>query len=125
MRSAQVVYAEAIALLSTRREVRGCLAKEVEAVIQSCAAPQLPAELAELFTGSDREVIQTSQRLEKSFGRSNVARTSSTSSALGCLVRDLFTEALQRMKELPPDPRETMQANVQAIAGSATSVKRR
>ena len=120
-----MIYAEAIALLSTRREVRGCLAKEVAAVIQACAAPELPAELAELFTGSDREVIQTSQRLEKLFGRSNVARTSPTPSTLGCRVRDLFTEALQRMKELPRDARETMQANVHAIAGSAISVKRR
>jgi hypothetical protein len=103
-----VPYAHAITLLRTRREVRECLAKEIQGVIDGRSPPDLPPELMELPAGNDREVIQTSQRLDKSFGTRSVADASSAEAALGRKVRDLFTAALQRMKELPPDPREKL-----------------
>jgi hypothetical protein len=103
-------YPEAIALLRTRGEVRVCLAKQIEDVIGAWAQDELPSDLGELATGSDREVVQTSLRLDKSFGTRNAAHAKSPDAALGCQVRDLFTQALRRMKELPPDPRETLHA---------------
>ena len=120
-----MAYVDAIALLRTRREVRGSLAQEIDEVIKSVSQPAMPDELAELLTGSDREVIQTSQRLEKSFGRASAAHARSPSQVLGCRLRDLFTETLQRMKELPPDPREVLHANPAAVAVAAKPVKRR
>jgi hypothetical protein len=102
-----MLYADALESLRTRREVRECLAKEVRGVIASWAQPQLPSELIELLAGNDREVVQTSQRLDRTFGTRSVADARSAEAALGRQVRDRFTAALQRMKELPPDPRET------------------
>lgn len=120
-----MVHAEAIALLRTRSEVRGYLAKEVEALIGTPGQPELPAELEGLATGSDREVVQASMRLDKSFGTRSVAGAASANAALGRRVRDLFSKALQRMKELPPDPREILHANPAAVAVATKPVKRR
>jgi hypothetical protein len=100
----------AIASLKTRSDVRGFLAKEIETLIAGHAQGHLPTEFEQLSTSSDREVVQTSLRLDRFFGLRSAAEAKSADDALGRRVRDLFTTALRRMKELPPDPRETLHA---------------
>jgi len=105
-----MLYANLIASLNTRSDVRGFLAKELDDLIGGQPQQDLPAELADLATGSDREVIETSRRLDKVFETRSAADTKCPDTAMGRKIRDLFARALQRMKELPPDPRETLHA---------------
>ena len=105
-----MLYADAIASLTTRSEVRGFLAKELDDLIGGQPLKDLPADLADLGTGSDREVIETSRRLDKAFETRSAADAKCPDTAMGRQIRDLFAKGLQRMKELPPDPRATLHA---------------
>jgi hypothetical protein len=105
-----MVYADSIASLKTRSEVRGFLARELDGLIGGRAPRDLPDELSNLATGSDREVIESSRRLDKCYETRSAAVAARSGTAMGRQIRDLFATALQRMKELPPDPRETLHA---------------
>ena len=115
----------AIASLTTRSDVRGFLAKQIETLIAAHAQGHLPTELEQLPASSDREVVQTSLRLDRFFGPRSAAEAKSADDALGRRVRDLFTTALRRMKELPPDPRETLHAKPLAAPAVTRPAHRR
>lgn len=108
--SSTLPYIHSIASLKTRSEVRGFLASELNTLIGGRLAHDLPAELSDLAASSDREVIESSRRLDKSYYTRSAADAKSPGAAMGRQIRDLFAKGLQRMKELPPDPRETLHA---------------
>ena len=96
--------------LTTRREVRGFLARTVQDLVGGQTEQNPPAELSDLATGSDREVIESYRRLDK-FCDGLSARDARYGGIVVTLsLRDLFANGLSRMKELPPDPRETLHA---------------
>jgi hypothetical protein len=119
-----MLYADAIASLTTRSEVRGFLARELGELIGGQAKQDLQAELSDLATGSDREVIESSRRLDKCFETRSAAGAARPGTAIGQQIRDLFAKALQRMKELPPDPREIVHALPPAAASVAPPRRR-
>ena len=109
-----LLYTDSIASLTTRREVRGFLARALDGLIGGGVQQDLPDELSDLATGSDREVIESSRRLDKCYETRGAAHAARPGIAMGQQIRDLFATALQRMKELPPDPRETLHAPLPA-----------
>lgn len=108
------VWTASLRSLNTRREVRGFLAKGKDDLTGGQAQQDLSAELSELATSSDREVMDSYRYLDelcKGFSARDSTRESTYPRVLMTRnVRDLFAKALQRMKELPPDPRETLHA---------------
>lgn len=93
----------------TRTEVRNALARQLAVLTEPGEnRADIPDELATLVTGSDREVMQ-SYLIVKSWrgkGRSDAAR-------IGAELRELFAEAIERMKQLPaealaPEPIEAV-----------------
>lgn len=115
---------DAIASLDTRSAVRGFLAKQLSDLLGGTAPQDLPPELAGLATDSDREVIETSRRLDKCYETGSAADPSAPHVAMGRKLRDLFAKALQRMKELPPDPRATLHVPVPAADAKPRRVRR-
>jgi hypothetical protein len=102
------VSTAALEPLKTRREVRSFLARELNALIAGLAQQDPTRALAGLTTGSDLEVIDSYRFLE-ALCKGLTARDASYTSVLASLyVRDLFANSLQRMTELPPDPREIL-----------------
>ena len=96
--------------LKTRREVRSYLARGLNDLMSGQAQQDPSRELSGLATGSDREVVD-SYRFLDALCTGLSARDAKYASILVSLdVRDLFAKALQRMKELPPDPREILHA---------------
>ena len=89
----------------TRSEVRTTLKSTLAGLVEAATGQTLfPAEISGLSTGNDREVME-SYGLVKSFcdaQRGNDRR--SVAATIGGEVRELFATALQRMKELPPEP---------------------
>jgi len=116
--------ADAIASLDTRSAVRGFLAKQLSDLLGGTAPQDLPPELVGLATGSDREVIETSRRLDNCYETGSAADARAPDVAMGRKVRDLFATALQRMKQLPPDPRETLHVPVPPVDGKPRRVRR-
>ena len=108
-----LLYTDSIASLTTRSEVRGFLARALDGLIGG-VQQDLPDELSDLATGSDREVIESSRRLDKCYETRGAAHAARPATAMGQQIRDLFAAALRRMKELPPDPRETLHAPLPA-----------
>jgi hypothetical protein len=119
-----MLYADSIASLKTRSDVRGYLARELDGLIGEQAPQDLPDELSNLAAGSDREVIESSRRLDKCYGNRSTARAC-PGVVMGRQIRDLFATALQRMKELPPDPREILHAQPPAAANLAQPRQKR
>ncbi len=112
--------------LETRSAVRNLLTRELGELIGGDAAHTLPPELSDLATSSDREVIESLRRLDKSCDNRSGADAKGVGAAMGQRVRDLFAKALERMKQLPPDPRETLHAQPAAPTPAAPpSHKRR
>jgi hypothetical protein len=105
-----MLYTDAIGSLKTRSEVRAFLSKELGELIGGQLQQDLPLELADLATGSDREVIETSRRLDKLVEARSTVDAGGPDTAMQLQIRDLFAKALQRMKQLPPDPRATLHA---------------
>jgi hypothetical protein len=70
----------------------------------------LSRELAGLATGSDREVIDSYRFLEALCAGLTAREARYASVSVSLDVRDLFSKALQRMKELPSDAREILHA---------------
>lgn len=103
-----MTYTASIASLKTRSDVRGFLASELHNLIGGEDQKKALAEFSDLATGSDREVIESFRRFDKSYDSRGATDTQYPRTAMSLQIRDLFAKALQRMKELPPDPRETM-----------------
>ena len=103
------VWTASLRSLNTRREVRSFLARGRNDLTGQ-AQQDVSAELSNLPTSSDREVMDSYRYLDK-LCKGFSARDSTYPHVLTTRnVRDLFAKALQRMKELPPDPRETLHA---------------
>lgn len=115
-----MLNADELAALETRRAVRECLARELDRLSGDPARPQLPADLAGLAAGSDREVIESCRLLDKGYAGQRAAEP-----AIGYRLRELFSRALQRMKQLPPDPLEPVRALTPQAAAPATQVRRK
>ena len=106
-----MTYTDSIASLKTRSDVRGFLAKELNDLIGGEDQKSLAAEFSDLATGTDREVIESYRRFDKSHdGRG----PTDAKYVMSLQIRDLFATALRRMKELPPDPRETLHVELPA-----------
>ena len=103
-----MTYTDSIASLQTRSDVRGFLAKELNDLIGGEDQKSLAAEFSDLATGTDREVIESYRRFDKSYDSRGPTDAKYVRSAMSLRIRDLFATALQRMKDLPPDPRETL-----------------
>ena len=105
-----VVWTASLWSLNTRREVRGFLAREKNDLTGGQVEQDLSVELSDLAMGSDREVVDSYQYLDE-LCKGLSARDATYPRILMIRnVRDLFAKALQRMKELPPDPREILHA---------------
>jgi hypothetical protein len=115
--------ADSIASLKTRREVRSYLAGRIDALIGGRAQRDISAEFSDLVTGSDREVIESYRRLDKSCESRSATDARHPGAAMSQSIRDLFAIALQRMKELPPDPRETLHAKRPSSRAAAASTQ--
>jgi len=104
------VWTASLRSLNTRREVRGFLARGKNDLAGGQAQQDVSVELSDLATGSDREVVDSYRYLDE-LCKGFSARDSTYPRVLMTRnVRDLFAKGLQRMKELPPDPRETLHA---------------
>lgn len=89
----------------TRTEVRGMLSSTLTNMMDSAKnATKFPSEICDLSTGNDREVMESYLRV-KIFcdGKKGKDRGSVVAGIAGD-VRELFAKALERMKELPPEP---------------------
>ena len=89
----------------TRTEVRSTLTSTLTTLMEPGSSQTVfPAEIGALSTGNDREVME-SYGLVKTFCDSKKGNDRrSIAATLGGEVRDLFAKALERMKELPPEP---------------------
>ena len=89
----------------TRTEVRGTLTSTLTSLMEPGSSQTVfPAEIGALATGNDREVME-SYVLVKSFCDSKKGNDRrSIAATIGGEVRELFAKALERMKELPPEP---------------------
>ena len=104
------VWTASLRSLNTRREVRGFLAKGQDDLTGGRAEQDVSAELSDLATGSDREVMDSYQYLDELCKGLSARDATYPRILVTRNVRDLLAKALQRMKELPPDPRETLHA---------------
>ena len=104
------VWTASLGPLKTRREVRGFLARGLRDLIGGLGQQDLSAELSGLATGSDLEVIDSYRRLNAFCARLSARDAKYAGSLVSLNVRDLLAKALRRMKQLPPDPRETLHA---------------
>ena len=107
---ANAVWTTSLEPLKTRREVRGFLARTVQDLVDGQAQRDSPVELSYLATGSDREVIESYRRLDKFCDSVSTKDARYGGIVVSLDLRDLFATGLSRMKELPPDPRETLHA---------------
>lgn len=110
------VWTASLEPLKTRREVRGFLARGLNDLTDGQAQRDLSTELSALATGSDREVIDSYRRLDALCGGISARDAKHAGMVVSLKVRDLFAKALQRMKQLPPDPRATLHAKAARTA---------
>ena len=89
----------------TRTEVRSTLASTLVTLMEPGTSNAVfPAEISTLSISNDREVME-SYGIVKSFCDSKKGNDRrSIAATIGGEVRDLFAKALDRMKELPPEP---------------------
>ena len=89
----------------TRTEVRSTLTSTLTTLMEPGSTQSVfPAEIGALSTGNDREVME-SYALVKTFCDSKKGNDRrSIAATIGGEVRELFARALERMKELPPEP---------------------
>ena len=111
------VWTACLEPLKTRREVRAFLAAGLNDLIGGLGQQDLSAELSGLATASDREVIDSYRRLHAFCSGLSARDAKHAGSLVSLNVRDLFARLLQRMKELPPDPRETLHATPEKPPG--------
>ena len=89
----------------TRTEVRSTLTSTLTTLMEPGSSQTVfPSEISGLSTSNDREVMQ-SYGLVKTFCDSKKGNDRrSIAATIGGEVRELFAKALERMKELPPEP---------------------
>jgi hypothetical protein len=104
------VWTASLRSLNTRREVRGFLDRGQGDLTGGQAQQDLSAELSDLATGSDLEVMDSYRYLDALCTGLSARDATYPRVLMTRNVRDLFAKALQRMKELPPDPRDTLHA---------------
>jgi hypothetical protein len=104
----------------TRSEVRSTLTSTLTTLMEPGSSQTVfPVEISGLSTGNDREVME-SYVLVKSFCDSKKGNDRrSIAATIGGEVRDLFGKALERMKQLPPEPIKR-----EPIVGALTQVRR-
>jgi hypothetical protein len=107
---ANAVWTTSLEPLRTRHEVRSFLTRTVQELVDGQAQRDSPVELSYLATGSDREVIESYRRLDKFCDSVSTKDARHGGIVVTLDLRDLFATGLSRMKELPPDPRETLHA---------------
>jgi len=118
---ANAVWTTSLEPLTTRREVRSFLTRTIQDLVDGQTQRNSPVNLSDLATGSDREVIESYRRLDK-FCDSLSTKDARYAGIVGSRdLRDLFASGLSRMKELPPDPRETLHAKPGAPPDLASS----
>jgi hypothetical protein len=104
------VWTASLWSLNTRREVRGFLSRGKSDLTGGPAQRDVSAELPDLATGSDREVMDSYRYLDELCKGLSARDATYPRILMTRNVRDLFAKALQRMNELPPDPRQTLHA---------------
>ena len=104
----------------TRTEVRSTLTSTLTTLMEPGSSQTVfPAEISGLSTGNDREVME-SYGLVKTFCDSKKGNDRrSIAATIGGEVRELFAKALERMKELPPEPIKR-----EPIIAASTQVRR-
>jgi hypothetical protein len=108
--------------LQTRSAVRAFLDSALSELTGGPTRPHLPLDLSGLATSSDREVIDSCRLLDQFCG---AAGAKSADSEVARSIRDLFSRALSRMKQLPPDPREPARSQSPAVAANAPAAPAR
>lgn len=89
----------------TRTEVRGVLSSSLTSMMEPATdAPTFPPEISGLATGNDREVMESYLRVKIFCDGKKGRDRGSIAAGIAGDVRELFAKALQRMKELPPEP---------------------
>ena len=104
----------------TRTEVRSTLTSTLTTLMEPGSSQTVfPAEISGLSTGNDREVME-SYGLVKTFCDSKKGNDRrSIAATIGGEVRELFAKALERMKQLPPEP-----VKREPVIGASTQVRR-
>jgi len=104
----------------TRSEVRSTLTDTLTTMMEPGSSQAVfPAEICGLATGNDREVMESYQRVKTFCDSKKGNDRRSIAAAIGGEVRDLFAKALERMKQLPPEPIKR-----EPIMGALTQVRR-
>jgi hypothetical protein len=89
----------------TRTEVRGVLSSTLTGMMDPARdQTKFPSEISALSTGNDREVMESYLRVKIFCEGRNAKNRGSVVTAIASDVRDLFAKALERMKQLPPEP---------------------
>jgi len=89
----------------TRTEVRGVLSSTLTNLMDPAMDPtKFPSEISGLSTGNDREVMESYLRVKIFCDGKKGRDRGSVAAGIAGDVRDLFAKALERMKELPPEP---------------------
>src|SRR4249920_898743 len=104
------VWTASLWSLNTRRDVRGFLSRGQDDLTGDQAQQDLSVELSDLATGSDAEVMDSYRYLDELCRGLSARDATYPRIVMTRNVRDLYGKALQRMQELPPDPRETLHA---------------
>jgi hypothetical protein len=104
------VWTASLWSLNTRREVRGFLSRGKSDLTGGPAQRDVSAELSDLATNSDGEVMESYRYLDALCKGLSARDATYPRILMTRNVRDLFAKALQRMNELPPDPRQTLHA---------------
>ena len=89
----------------TRTEVRGILSSTLTSMMEPATdSTKFPSEISGLSTSNDREVMESYLRVKIFCDGKKGRDRGSVAAGIAGDVRDLFAKALERMKELPPEP---------------------
>lgn len=92
----------------TRTEVRNTLASQLASLmLPGSGTIVFPAEINGLATSNDREVMESLGRVKTFCEGMKGSDKKSVAASIGRDVFQLFSEALERMKKLPPEPIKT------------------
>lgn len=88
----------------TRAEIRRVLTNEMQLLLQSNrTATMFPPEVTQISTQTDHDVLESFARLKAFSGGMRDAARGSVVGAICDELCELFSTALARMKDLPPD----------------------
>lgn len=89
----------------TRTEVRGGLSSTLAGIMEPATdSPTFPREISGLCTSNDREVMESYLRLKIFCEAKRGKNRGSVAAGVASDIRDLFATAVERMKQLPPEP---------------------